>query len=241
MQRDTPAANAPRLLLTGEHPCPYREDQLSRNIVVEPGSVRGRSDHTAFSSIGFRRSGEYLYRPHCSACSACIPIRVPVAEFDWRRRYRRCWRQNKDLVVEERDTSFDPEAFQLYQRYQAHRHPGGPMAEGDEQDYLGFIQSQWADTRMICFYGDGELVAVAIVDWLEDGASAVYSFYEPSQSHRSLGQYTILWQIEAVRAQNRPYVYLGYWIQDSPKMAYKTEYKPAELMLGGRWKRLLAD
>lgn len=234
MQRD----KAPRLLLTGEHPCPYLDDRLARNIVLEPGSVRDRADHTAFSSIGFRRSGEYLYRPHCSGCNACVPIRVPVAEFQWRRRHRRCWRRNRDLVSETGDAGFREDAFELYQRYQDHRHPGGPMAEGDEHDYMGFIRSQWADTRMTHFYLDGQLVAVAVTDWLEDGLSAVYCFFEPGLEHRSLGQYAILWQIERAKSEGLPYLYLGYWIQESPKMAYKTDFRPAELLLEGHWQRL---
>jgi len=207
--------------------------------VVEPGSIRGKSDHTAFSSIGFRRSGDYLYRPHCQGCSACIPIRVMSQEFDWKRRDRRCWKHNQDLRIEERDTAFHSEAFALYQRYQASRHPGGPMADGDEQDFQGFIQSEWANTTMIHFRDEQRLLAVAVIDWLEDGLAAVYSFFDPDLPWRSLGRFTILWQLEAARQRGLPYVYLGYWIQSHRKMAYKSEYQPAEIMIGGRWRPLI--
>lgn len=234
MQRRQP----PKLLLTGEHPCPYLDDRLARNLVVDPAAIENAADHTAFSRIGFRRSGEFLYRPHCQGCSACVPIRVPAARFDWRRRFRRCLRRNEDLEAHVEPAAFTDEAFALYQRYQDVRHPGGPMADGDEHDYMGFIQSDWADTRLVHFRLEGRLVAVAVVDWLEDGLSAVYSFFDPDLASRSLGLYTILWQIRAAEERNLPYVYLGYWIQQSPKMAYKTDFRPAELLIEGHWQSL---
>ncbi|MDQ2070712.1 arginyltransferase [Natronospira bacteriovora] len=228
----------PRLLLTAEQDCPYREGLQARNIVLEPGSVRDRADHTAFSSIGFRRSGEFLYRPHCRHCKACIPTRIPVRDFQWRRRHRRCLKRNSDLSVDTRPVTFDEEAYSLYQRYQRLRHGDGPMAEGDEHDYMGFIRSQWADTRMSHFRLDGQLLMVVISDWLEDGLSAVYTYFDPDLTHRSLGQYGILWQIEQVREAGLPYVYLGYWVQESPKMRYKTDYRPIEMMIEGHWQSL---
>ena len=234
MQRD----RNPRLLLTAEQPCPYREGLMARNIVLEPGSVRDRGDHTAFSSIGFRRSGDYLYRPHCKHCKACIATRIPVERFQQRRRHRRCARKNQDLAVETHPAHFDPEAFELYQRYQQMRHPEGPMVDGDEHDYMGFIHSQWADTRMTHFRLNGQLVMVAVSDWLEDGLSAVYTFFDPELEARSLGQFAILWQIGQAREESLPFVYLGYWIQNSAKMGYKTDFRPIELMVGGHWQTL---
>lgn len=233
--KDSPS---PRLLITGEHPCPYLDDRLARNLVVDPNEIENRADHTAYSRIGFRRSGDFLYRPHCAACTACVPIRIPVTSFRWRRRFRRCMKRNLGLVAEVRPAGFSREAFDLYQRYQAIRHPGGPMAEGDEHDYMGFIRSEWADTRLVHFRAEGRLVAVAVVDWLDDGLSAVYSFFDPDEQDRSPGLYTILWQIETAKARGLPYVYLGYWIHQSPKMAYKTDFRPAELLIEGHWQSL---
>lgn len=234
--KDSPS---PRLLITAEHACPYLDDRLARNLVVDPSEVASRADHTAYSRIGFRRSGDFLYRPHCAGCTACVPIRIPAASFRWRRRFRRCVKRNQGLTAEIRPAEFSREAFELYQRYQAIRHPGGPMAEGDEHDYLGFIRSEWADTRLVHFRAEGRLVAVAVMDWLDDGLSAVYSFFDPDEQDRSPGLYTILWQIETARVRGLPYVYLGYWIQQSPKMAYKTDFRPAELLIEGHWQSLV--
>ncbi len=226
---------SPRLLLTGEHDCPYLPRRQARNLVVEPGTVQDRGDHTDFSRLGFRRSGNYLYRPHCAGCAACISMRVPVQRFRWRRRHRRCLRHNQDLVAREGPIRFRQEAFELYQRYQQARHAGGPMLAADEFDYLGFMQADWADSRMVEFERDGRLLAVAVLDRLDDGLSAVYSFYEPTLTRRSLGRYTILWQIQYARDLNLPYLYLGYWIAESRKMSYKADFLPVELHLGGSW------
>ncbi|WP_406672378.1 arginyltransferase [Natronospira sp.] len=231
-------ARHPRLLLTGEQDCPYLPDRLSRNLVVAPESVRDAHDHSAYSRIGFRRSGDFLYRPHCGQCRACVPIRVLSRAFQPRRRHRRCLDANEDLQVEILPATFDEEAYHLYQAYQSARHPGGPMAEGDEHDYMGFIRSAWAETSMVHFRLDDRLVAVAVVDWLDDGLSAVYSFFDTALKKRSLGTYTILWQITETARRGLPHVYLGYWIQESPKMAYKTDFRPAELLIGGHWQRL---
>lgn len=227
--------NGPRLLLTGEHDCPYLEGRRARNLVVEPGAVRNSRHHTEFSRIGFRRSGEFLYRPHCAGCNACTPARVPVAEFQWRRRHRRCWRANADLRGQEGPVEFSEEAFELYQRYQQERHAGGPMLAIDETDYLSFMEADWADNRMVEFFLEGRRVAVMVMDGLGDGLSAVYSFYEPQLSRRALGRFTVLWLIEQARQRHLPYVYLGYWIPGCRKMAYKTDFLPIELRLGNRW------
>jgi arginine-tRNA-protein transferase len=167
-------------------------------------------------------------------------VRIPVRDFSPRRIQRRVLQRNADIQMHERPAAFDPQHYALYQRYTAARHEDGDMADASPTGYLGFLRADWCDTRFFEFRLGDRLVAVAVTDLAGDGLSAVYTFFDPEMAARSLGSYAILRQIEHARALGLPYLYLGYWIRDSRKMAYKAAYRPIELWRAARWQRFAA-
>jgi arginine-tRNA-protein transferase len=187
---------------------------------------------------GFRRSGRMVYAPRCEACNQCVSVRIPVDDFSPRRGQRRVLRHNADIEIREHPARFKPEHYALYRRYTAVRHQDGEMANASPEDYIRFLRANWCDTVFLEFLLDGRLVAVAVTDVPADGLSAVYTFFEPDLSSRSLGNLAILSQIAHARGLGLPYLYLGYWIEASPKMAYKTNFRPIERWRSGRWERL---
>ena len=184
---------------------------------------------------GFRRSGDSIYRPACSCCNACIPVRIPIARFKPRRAQRRAWRHLEAMQVVQREARFDSEHFQLYRRYIGARHPDGAMANPTPAQYLQFLICDWADTRFLEFRIDGKLLAIAVTDLLPDALSAIYTFFDPGQQQFSPGVLAILWQIDFARQRRLPWLYLGFWIPGSPKMEYKSQYRPLQGYLQGRW------
>lgn len=223
--------------LTVPHPCGYLSGRQSVNVVVDPSRPVGTPLYSRLAALGFRRSGERVYRPACPACTACVPLRVPVAEFRPGRSQRRILARNGDLTVRERPPGFDAEHYALYARYLAGRHAGGGMDETTPEGYLAFLAAPGIETRLVEFLHAGRCVAVAVTDVLADGLSAVYTFFDLAEVRRSLGVYAVLWQIEAARRQGRRWLYLGYWIEECRKMSYKTAYRPHERLLDGRWRR----
>lgn len=228
-----------QLYLTHEHPCPYLPGRRARNLVADPHVTKGRQQSYEHLTLqGFRRSGDFIYRPYCTACAACIPIRVPTQAFRLRRYQQRIRRRNRDLEVIAREAQFDADHFALYQRYLAARHPGSPMARASAEDYLSFLSTAWSDTRFYEFRLEGAAVAVAVTDRLEHGLSSVYTFFDPGVAQsRSLGTYAILWQIEHARALRLPWVFLGYWVRGCREMDYKDDFRPYEILRDGQWVR----
>ena len=235
----------PDLFLSMPHPCSYLPGRMSTIMFVDPQSRIDDALYSDFVQHGFRRSGELVYRPYCRECNACVPVRVPVTEFKLNRAQKRVWRRNQDIVVQARPPQFDSEHFALYQRYQAARHPGSSMDDPDPERYLHFFFSRQVKT---VFYelrlspgpgaGFGRLLGVAVVDVLRDGLSAMYTFSEPDQPARGLGVFTILWQIAEARRLGLSWLYLGYWIEECPKMTYKIHYQPLEGLAKGKWSRI---
>jgi len=224
--------------LTAPYPCSYLPDRQARSQVATPGNLIDTAVFSELARLGFRRSGLYVYRPRCDGCAACVPVRLPVAAFRPSRSQRRCQARNGDLAMQLRPLVFDEAHYRLYRRYQASRHAGGGMDSDDYEQYRSFLLTSRVDSALAEFSLDGEVVMVSLVDRLLDGLSAVYTFFEPALSRRSLGVYGVLSQIELARRMELPYLYLGYWIRESPKMAYKSGYRPLQAFQAGRWQPL---
>jgi len=184
---------------------------------------------------GFRRSGEHIYRPSCPDCHACIPVCVPVKSFKPKRTQKRIWQRNQDLIITQKYPEYNDLQFKLYQNYISKRHPGGGMDDPDPNSYLGFLTSKGINTRFTEFWLENHLAAVAVIDILENGLSALYTFYDPEYSQRSLGVFPILCQIEETRRLGLDYVYLGFWISECTRMSYQNPYQPFETYLTGNW------
>ena len=228
-----------KVYTTYPHRCSYLEDQEATTLFVDPRQAVDQKLYSNLSQLGFRRSGNHIYRPHCSHCEACIPVRIPVAQFAPKRGQRRTWNRNQDLVVQRADDIRDDAAFDLYRRYIEQRHADGDMYPPDREQFESFLNNAWDCTRYYRFYSEDSLLAVAVVDELVDGLSAIYTFFDPQADKRSLGGYAVLWQIEEARNMGLDYLYLGYWIRDCQKMAYKSDYRPLDLFIKSRWTTLL--
>jgi arginyl-tRNA--protein-N-Asp/Glu arginylyltransferase len=227
------------LLLTPPHPCSYLEDRDAITAFVAPDTAMSPALFTRLTELGFRRSGQHVYRPQCVGCNACTPIRLRVEDFEPNRSQRRCLKQNEDLTVRPLVTIDDAACYALYARYIHTRHGDGDMFPPSEEQYEGFLCSRGAGCFYLGFFAANRLLAVAVCDQFLNGTSAVYTFYDPDEETRRLGVYAILTQIARTRLMQLDYLYLGYWIRDCRKMAYKTQYKPYELLLDGHWQPIL--
>jgi arginine-tRNA-protein transferase len=225
----------PQIFQSMPHPCSYLPGRTAITLFLDPRYQLDTDQYAGLVRLGFRRSGDLVYRPQCQACNACIPVRVPVEHFRGDRSQRRVWKRNQDLTVIPRPQVYDPEHFDLYQRYQATRHAGAELNDPDPQKYLTFLCTDGMNTTFYEFRHERKLLAVAVTDILTDGLSAVYTFFDPDEKRRALGVFSVLWQIEEAKARSLPWVYLGYWIQECQKMSYKANYRPLELFLDGRW------
>lgn len=223
---------------TAPYPCSYLPGRQARSQVAAPPHIIDGPVYSDLVRQGFRRSGVYAYRPHCDACSACVPVRIPVNEFVPNRAQRRALKQHQDLTVVECPLEFDDEHYALYQHYQSSRHAGGGMDEDSREQYSQFLLQSYVDSHLIEFRDHGELCMVSLIDRLTDGLSSVYTFYDTRRQQSSFGTYGILWQIETCRYLDLPYLYLGYWISESPKMTYKRRFQPLEGRIDGQWTRL---
>jgi len=224
-----------KVYTTFPHSCSYLEDAQATTLFVDPRQNIGVPLYTQLSLLGFRRSGDHIYRPHCASCDACIACRVPVAGFKATRSQRRVWQRNQDLRVVESNSIVDDEAYALYERYISLRHADGDMYPPDRQQYESFLNNGLDCTRYLRFYDQERLIGVAVLDVMLDGLSAIYTFYEPEDDRRSLGTFAVLVQIEEAKRRQLDYLYLGYWIAECDKMNYKSRFQPLELFVGGEW------
>jgi arginyl-tRNA--protein-N-Asp/Glu arginylyltransferase len=216
--------------------CPYIAGRAERKLIVELSGTSAALFYDDLSRAGFRRSHHFAYRPACRACASCVPVRIAVDRFAHTRSTRRIRNTNRDLSGDLIPPRATPEQFRLFSAYQRSRHSDSDMASMSYGDYRGMVEDTPVRTRMAEFRdGSGNLVAASLIDLLDDGVSAVYSFYDPQQPRRSLGTWSILWLVEQCRGRGQPFVYLGYWISDSPKMAYKARFPALERLADGAW------
>lgn len=216
------------------HACPYLDDRLARNVYPDPRRPMSKRLYSQLIAHGFRRSGEHVYRPYCQHCSACVPVRINLAHFRPNRSQRRCLKTNADLTLRLQPPEFQERHFQLYEKYLAQRHPAGGMDRPTRESYRMFLTSSWSDTAFIEFWQQDQLMALAVTDFIDHAASAFYTCFEPDAGKRSLGTFAILKQIEIARQQGLDYLYLGYWIEASAKMSYKTRFSALEYY-DGQW------
>ena len=249
-ERDRPDASSPparkkpfaglaslyQFFATSAVSCPYLPGRAERKLVVE---LTGRSAALAYDELsraGFRRSHRFAYRPACRACTACVPVRIAVRRFAHSRSTRRVRNANAGLTGGFVALRATPEQFALFAAYQRSRHRDSDMATMRFSEYRAMVDDSAVRTALAELRDpNGALVAVSLIDRLDDGFSAVYSFYDPTLPRASLGTWSILWLVEECRRQGLPYVYLGYWIADSPKMAYKGRFPALERLVDGQW------
>ncbi len=215
--------------------CSYLDNRQAINIYADPHHPHPRAVYNQLIKRGFRRSGEYVYRPGCADCNACVPVRIRCEDFQPRRTDKRNQKQNNDLRVDYKPARYTDEYFDLYKRYLDTRHAGGGMDDPEPEDFERFLLNPWGETLFVEIYNKNVLVGVAVTDATTDGLSAVYTFFDPELHSRGLGRFCILQQIELCRVMSLPFLYLGYWVHGCQKMQYKTDFRPQEHFNGHEW------
>lgn len=236
--KDIPLS-ALHLYLTAPYPCSYLEGLEARSQVATPSFLISTPIYSDLVRHGFRRSGTFTYRPRCDTCQQCVPVRVVADAFLPTRSQRRSYKQHKGLDVSLHALRDKAEYFELYRRYQEARHRDGGMDDDSPEQYRNFLLQSHVDTLLVEFRENNVLRMVSVIDVLADGLSAVYTFYDPDVPHSSYGTYNVLWQIELCHKLQLPYLYLGYWIADSRKMAYKVNFQPLQGLQDGVWQAIL--
>lgn len=216
-------------------PCSYLNNRSAVSAFANPHIDMDMRTYNELIQHGFRRSGGYVYRPHCPKCHECVSVRIPLKKHQFTRSELRTIRRNSDLTITFSKGKFREKHFALYKSYINSRHSDGSMANPGKADYHRFLICDWTDTLFIEFHLNEKLIAVAVSDILNTGLSAVYTFFDPEHAARSLGHLAVLSQISEAKQRELDYLYLGYWIKDCSKMSYKRRYKPLEGFINDQW------
>ncbi|WP_428240900.1 arginyltransferase [Gynuella sp.] len=223
---------------THEHECSYLPDQKARTLFLSPDTRPTPEINEALGLVGFRRSGDHIYRPDCMDCQQCLSCRIVVSQFVWKRSFRRILKKNSDIQIQIVKPLFSDEHYNLYSRYLELRHQDGDMYPPSPEHYHDFLVSDQPQARFVEYRRNGQLVATTVIDWFSSGPSAIYTYFEPELEPLSPGTLAILTLIRLAQAHGLPFVYLGYWIKDSVKMNYKTRFQPLEVFLQNQWQLL---
>jgi arginine-tRNA-protein transferase len=223
------------LIKTHPHPCSYLSGEAAQSHFVNPAFPMTAAIYAKLIEHGFRRSGDNVYKPYCSHCTSCIASRLAVSEFKPNRSQKRCQKNNHNTQATIKAPVFEQAHYDLYLRYQLTRHSDGDMVNGSPEEYLSFLNCSWCDTCFVEFSINQQLAAIAVVDRLDNALSAVYTFFDPQFANRSLGTYAVLWQIQQAIVEQREFVYLGFWIENCQKMAYKSHFQPMQLLVKDQW------
>lgn len=223
--------------VTPPHNCPYLDNEQAKTLFLSPEINTDRQLYSALINKGFRRSGEHVYRPHCDQCKRCISVRIPVNDFKFSRQHKRCLRKAGLFKTQVEPARYNQRHYQLFDKYISVRHKDGDMYPTSAHQFREFLLCDWIECNFLNFINirNNKLVATSVYDIIDDGLSAVYTYFDPEYSKYSPGKLGILKLIELARSQNLKYVYLGYWIKDSPKMSYKGEYRPLECFVNEEW------
>lgn len=226
--------------ITPPHDCPYLKNKVSKTLFLSPEIKSDQMLYSALIDKGFRRSGEHIYRPHCEECQACISVRIPVAEFEPNKQQRRCMKKSNCFQIKTEPAQFNQQHYQLFDKYISLRHRDGDMYPTTAHQYKEFLLTDWVECNFLNFFDikNNKLVATAVFDVVNNGVSAVYTYFDPEYSKYSLGRLAILQLIKLAQQHNLDYLYLGYWIKESVKMAYKGEYRPLECFINDHWIKL---
>jgi len=236
-QNNSQKSTALDFYATPAHPCPYLEQKEAKTLFLNPELQPSEHIYGWLIDKGFRRSGDHIYRPHCDDCSACVSLRVKSANFIANKQQRRCFKKGKRFITKVHRAEFDVQHYQLFENYINTRHSDGDMYPTSEKQYKDFILCEWLNCQFLDFYDptNSKLIACCVFDQLDNGLSAVYTFFDPDYSKYSLGRLAVLTLIENSKQMSLDYVYLGYWIKGCQKMSYKGEYRPVECFINDRW------
>lgn len=224
------------LYRTTTHACGYLAERRASEAVIDPEASLNRAMYDELLAAGFRRSGDQVYRQHCSGCAACVPVRIPVREFAPKRRHLRNLRRNHDLQVRVDSIALGDAHIALYKRYLAARHSGSPMHQESPEHINRFLGCDWATPLQLDYFDTaGELVGFSVTDDTPSALSAVYTVFDPDLASRGLGIWSILQQVALAKRSARRWLYLGYWIAAAPSMQYKQQFAPLQHYLDGRW------
>ena len=230
---------------TAPYPCSYLPGKIARSQVATPSHLIHADLYGELVNAGFRRSGLYTYRPYCDECNACTATRIPVKHFSPNRSQKRSWKKHAGLDVRVLNLGYQEEHYQLYQHYQHERHAGGDVDQDDQDQYMQFLLQSRVNSRIVEFRDGpqqshpGRLRMVSMIDILDQGISSVYTFFDTSNTSTSYGCYSILWQIQQALELDLPYLYLGYYIEDSEKMSYKAKFQPIEGLIDDHWQPII--